>query len=450
MSFEDILDDCIHKGREVEDKLIEIANKARLEKLKLKEECKKKAREHEKMFAVKRKYNDKRKLLYDQRKELIESIPDFWPTAILNCSGLQKFLSKHDKEIIKFINSVVVEDGAITFFFDEKNPYFKNTCLTAIYSRTDKGIVHNKGTKILWKKDAGSTTGSENQIPGSFQSLKDIKIKSFFTRFFEPKRKTPQKPYDEVLKTIEERLWPRVFGYFSNWWITALEAEKGIKHKIALDELLNIHLKLQTIDGEEYRESVAVEREFEKKAREQQVLIEQKCNKDQRPLYQERNEIVEKFPNFWLLAFLSHYALGDLFSEEDQKIFRFVKSMFVEDEEDVVSGYTITLNFNKNPYITNTSLTKRISFAEDGTTNLSAVDINWEVIMDIATEYQHDTSVTNTSFFTWFCAPQVFKTGHHDEVSGLIKDELWPNAIKYFTNGNESYEEDEQPEGIKE
>ncbi|KAI3896985.1 hypothetical protein MKX03_015809 [Papaver bracteatum] len=443
MSLEGILEECIQKGREVEDKIKKISDDARLEKLKLDKEYKKKAREDEKMFAVKRKYNDIRKPLYNQRKELIKSIPDFWPTAILNFSGLQKFLSKHDKEeIIKFLNSVVVEDGAITFFFDEKNPHFKNTHLTAVYSRTDKGIVHKKGTIILWKD---ATTGSKNEIPGRYPPLTDIQKKSFFTRFFEPKRKTPQKPFDEMLKKIEERLWPSALSYFLNWGITALEAEKGIKHKIALDELKIIQRKLRKIDVEEYHESIEVEQEFGKKARELQVPIEQKCHEDQRPLYQERNEIVEKFPNFWLLAFLSHYALGDLFSEEDQKIFRFVKSMYVEDEEDVVSGYRITLNFNKNPYFTNTSLTKKISFRKDGVTNLSAVDIKWEVKMDIATEYQHDTSVTNTSFFTWFCAPRVLKPAYHDEVCGLIKDELWPNAVKYFSNENESDEEDEPP-----
>ncbi|XP_026431434.1 NAP1-related protein 1-like isoform X2 [Papaver somniferum] len=393
MSIEDILDICIEKGREVEDKIKKISDDARLEKLKLDEEYKKKAREGEEMFAVKRKYNDIRKPLYEERKELIKSIPDFWPTAILNYSGLRRFLSKHDKEeIIMFLNSVIVEDGAITFFFDEKNPHFKNTHLTAVYSRTDKGIVQKEGTKILWKD---TTTGSENEIPGRYHSLTDVQKKSFFTLFFELKRKTPRKPFDVLLKKIEERLWPTALSYFLNWEITALEAEKGIKHKIALDELKIIHRKLERINDEEYRESEAVEQEFGKKARELQVPIEQKCNKDQRPLYQERNEIVEKFPNFWLLAFLSHYALGDLFSEEDQKIFRFVKSMYVEDEEDVVSGYKITFNFNRNPYFTNTSLTKKISFFEDGVANLSAVDIKWEVKMDIATEYQHDTSVTN-------------------------------------------------------
>ncbi|KAI3906915.1 hypothetical protein MKW92_032711 [Papaver armeniacum] len=223
---------------------------------------------------------------------------------------------------------------------------------------------------------------------------------------------------------------------------------------------------------------------FGDKALEEQVLIEQKCNQERRPLYQKRNEIVKTIPKFWFLAFLSHYALGDLFGVEDQKIFRFLNSMDVKDEEDVMSGYMIILNFNNNPYFSNQSLTKRISFCEDGTTNLTAVTISWKVNMDISTEYQHHTPLTNASFFTWFCAPQVISKVYHDEVtyfffskfcdhsflpnfcghyfcfyvSELIKDELWPNAVEYFLNflyfrgyqGNESDEEDEQPKGIEE
>ncbi|KAI3833331.1 hypothetical protein MKW98_006430 [Papaver atlanticum] len=196
------------------------------------------------------------------------------------------------------------------------------------------------------------------------------------------------------------------------------------KKKIALDAIEIIQDKLEEARGQEYRECIAVERKFEKKAwEEHQVVIEQKCNQDMRPLYLERNEIFKAIPNFWLLAFLSHYALGDIFREEDQK------------------------NFSDNPYFTNTSLTKRISFCKDGTTKLSAVKIDWKDQLDIATEYGHETHVFNTSFFTWFCAPQVLIKGYHDEVSELIKNELWPNALEYFINGNES--DDDQDEQRK-
>ncbi|MCL7051892.1 hypothetical protein MKW94_018971 [Papaver nudicaule] len=455
MMLDEILEECIKNGREVEGAIKKITEKARLEKLAWEKEYKKKARKSDKMVAVKRKYNILRKGLCDDRFELIKSIPDFWRTASLNC--LREYLTKQDEEIIKYLESVSVsvsaEDGpinkskrVITFLFN-KNPHFKNKCLTMKYSRSDQGIVHEKGTKISWLRKEGTDTitGSEIEIPvkeGRTHSRADI-CKSFLARFFDPARKDIP---GEMLTTIEECLWPHALYYFLNRsQITAVE--KGIEPRVldALKIMEDIQDKLGMIESKKYGECFAVEREFENEARKGQVLIEQKCIELQRPLYQRRNEIFKNFPNFWLLAFLSHYALGDLFSEEDQKIFRFVCSVDIEDE-DVISGYTITLFFKKNPYFRNPSLRKRISFSDNGTTNLSAVNIDWKVDMGIATEYQYDIPVTKTmSFLTWFCAPQVFNGGHRYEVFELIKDDLWPNALAYFVNGNESDEEDEQP-----
>ncbi|RZC64291.1 hypothetical protein C5167_007975 [Papaver somniferum] len=398
LSLDEIPEELIQKAREVEGAIKKITKKARLEKSTLDEKYKKMARESEEMLAVKRMYKGLRKDLYEERNEHIKSIPNFWPTAFLNYSRLRKQLSEEDAKIIRFLKSVVVEVGqnderVITFFFGE-NEYFVNTFLKTIYSRTDKGIlVHKQGTKILWK---ATTTGAGAEILGGIPWSTDID-KSFFTLVFDPKDKgLPEMRCDKVLETIEEHLWPRVLGYYLNWCaITEIEVEEGSKEKIALHELKVIQDKLEEYDGKEYRGCMEVEEIFGEKALEEQVLIEQKCSQERKPLYQERNEIVKTIPKFWLLAFISHYALGDLFGVEDQKIFRCVDSVDVVDNEDVTSGYTITLNFDNNPYFSNQSLTKRISFCEDGTTNLSAVMISWKVNMDISTEYLHHTPLTN-------------------------------------------------------
>lgn len=53
-------------------------------------------------------------------------------------------------------------------------------------------------------------------------------------------------------------------------------------------------------------------------------------------------------------------------SEEDQKIFEFLKSVNVEDTEDDESGYTITFNFAENQYFENESLTKKLLYSNRG------------------------------------------------------------------------------------
>ncbi|KAI7979059.1 NAP1-related protein 2 [Camellia lanceoleosa] len=44
------------------------------------------------------------------------------------------------------------------------------------------------------------------------------------------------------------------------------------------------------------------------------------------------------------VQFLSHPALGDLLSEEDSKIFKYLDSLDVEDFKDLKLGYSITFN----------------------------------------------------------------------------------------------------------
>lgn len=176
------LEEYINKGREVDDKLKKIANKARLEKLALGKKYKKKASEDEEMLAVKRKYKELRKGFYEERREHIKSIPHFWSTAFLSYTCLREPLSDEDLKIIKFLNSVVVDE-------DAQN----DKSVTFIYSHTRKGIVYKSGTKILWKEDTDTTTGSENEIPakkGSIHPLTDIdkrclrKLKSIYGHMY--------------------------------------------------------------------------------------------------------------------------------------------------------------------------------------------------------------------------------------------------------------------------
>ncbi|PHT97465.1 NAP1-related protein 1 [Capsicum chinense] len=74
---------------------------------------------------------------------------------------------------------------------------------------------------------------------------------------------------------------------------------------------------------------------------------------DRQPVYDKRNDIIKAIPDFWLTSFLSHPVLGKLLNEEDHK---FLRSVEVEDNKDVKTGYTITFNFNSNSYFENTKL----------------------------------------------------------------------------------------------
>lgn len=186
--------------------------------------------------------------------------------------------------------------------------------------------------------------------------------------------------------------------------------------------------------------------------------VEQKYNEIRRPVYRKRNEIIQSIPDFWLTAFLSHPALADLLTEEDQKIFKYLVSLDVEDFKDVKSGYSITFSFSPNPYFEDAKLTKTFSFSDEGTTDITGTTIKWKEGMGIANGDQekkgNKRTLVEESFFTWFNENQQksLAEGFTDEVAEIIKEDLWPNPLKYFNNeaDEEDFDDDEDEDDEEE
>nr|ACU19415.1 unknown [Glycine max] len=216
---------------------------------------------------------------------------------------------------------------------------------------------------------------------------------------------------------------------------------------------------LDEIDGElvlSIEKLQEIQDELEKineEASDKVLEIEQKYNEIRKPVYDKRNDIIKTIPDFWLTAFLSHPALGDLLNEEDQKIFKYLSSLEVEDFKDVKSGYSITFNFNANPYFEDTKLVKTYTFLEEGTTKVTATPIKWKEGKDIPNGVNHEKkrnkrAPTDVSFFSWFSDTEQKDDidDIHDEVAELIKDDLWPNPLTYFNNEEPDEEEGDEDE----
>ncbi|KAG6389999.1 hypothetical protein SASPL_151475 [Salvia splendens] len=198
-------------------------------------------------------------------------------------------------------------------------------------------------------------------------------------------------------------------------------------------------------------------------ASEKVLELEQKYNEIRKPVYEKRNEIIKSIPDFWLTAFMSHPALSELLTDEDQKIFKYLINLEVEDCKDVKSGYSITFEFKPNPYFEETKLTKTFMFLEEGTTKISSTSIKWKEGMGIANGVAAEEKKGNkrpqteerlvpsillfcysffpsdsygSCFFSWFNESQ--HTGDmgeiDDEIAEIIKEDLWPNPLTYFNN----------------
>ncbi|XP_026407476.1 NAP1-related protein 1-like [Papaver somniferum] len=66
---------------------------------------------------------------------------------------------------------------------------------------------------------------------------------------------------------------------------------------------------------------------------------------------------------------------------------------------------------------------------------IRASDIHRKDGMDITGNKRGFTD-TGTSFFTWFCDRGCVAMKAYDEVANLIKQDLWPDAGRYFVYGN--------------
>ncbi|XP_062106661.1 NAP1-related protein 2-like isoform X2 [Humulus lupulus] len=224
-------------------------------------------------------------------------------------------------------------------------------------------------------------------------------------------------------------------------------ADKGKKAKVApVEETEPVDDEL-VLSIEKLQEAQDELEKVNEEASDKMLEVEQKYNEIRRPMYLKRNDVIKTIPDFWLTAFLSHPVLCDILSEEDQKIFKHLDSLDVEDFKDLKSGYSITFNFTENPYFEDTKLTKSFSFSDEGTTQITGTLIKWKEGMAALVNGVNDEkkgkkrSITHQSFFSWFCdTEQTEIIELQDEVGEIIKEDLWPNPLKYFNS--EADEED--------
>ncbi|KAK9248926.1 hypothetical protein V1506DRAFT_528196 [Lipomyces tetrasporus] len=185
-----------------------------------------------------------------------------------------------------------------------------------------------------------------------------------------------------------------------------------------------------------------------------------------KPLYERRKEIVEKLEKFWGIAL---EQMGDdidqYITPQDAELFEYLSSIDVDRDETDPRTFTLTFRFKENSFLEDSTISKTFTYIDKKDDNeeedseditdasrirykSSKVNINWKK--------DHDLTVTPAgsppSFFTFFdwensddeSKRDVFAQAH--EVAILIADELYPNAVKLFTEAVEEEDEDDEEE----
>lgn len=245
-------------------------------------------------------------------------------------------------------------------------------------------------------------------------------------------------------------------------------ADKGKKVKVG-EEDVSEQIDAELVLSIEKLQEIQDELEKINDEQSDKVLeVEQKYNEVRKPVYDKRHEVIKGIPDFWFTAFQSHPTLCELLNEEDEKIFKYLSSIEVEDSKDVKSGYSISFIFNPNPYFENSKLTKTLTFLDEGSTKITATPIEWKEGMGLANGVAHDKNGNkrphdDESFFSWFSETEHRDNMNEvpDEIAELIREDLWPNPLSYFNqeadqiefegeeeeNGSEGSEDDDEEDG---
>jgi template-activating factor I len=98
---------------------------------------------------------------------------------------------------------------------------------------------------------------------------------------------------------------------------------------------------------------------------------------------------------------------------------------------------------------------KSFAFLGEGTTKVTNTPITWKEEKEIPNGISHEKKGNkrphlDISFFSW--SSESEQNGHRDKIyytiANIIKDDIWPNALNYFNNGDfdEAYEDEDEDE----
>ncbi|XP_069040708.1 testis specific protein Y-linked isoform X2 [Lepisosteus oculatus] len=161
--------------------------------------------------------------------------------------------------------------------------------------------------------------------------------------------------------------------------------------------------------------------------------MELKFNSLRRPHLEERGNIIQTIPGFWVTAFLNHPQLSAHIDENDEDALSYMTSLEVDGFKSSRMGYRICFQFSRNPYFQNNFIVKEFHVGEGGSLTSLSNPILWHRGRNLAAlggmAKGQGSQRVYQSFFSWF-------TDHSspsaDEIAEILKDDLWKNPLRYY------------------
>lgn len=170
----------------------------------------------EEILKVEQKYNSLRKPFFQKRNEIIQRIPSFWVTAIVNHPQISGILEEEEEECLQFMQKLEVEEfediksGYRIHFHFEENPYFENKVLTKEFNLGSSGETPvSMSTTIKWKPERDLTKMLPKKAMAN-RRKRGLEYRTFFDWFMD----NNDPINDDIAELIKDDLWPNPLQYY--------------------------------------------------------------------------------------------------------------------------------------------------------------------------------------------------------------------------------------------
>lgn len=170
----------------------------------------------EEILKVEQKYNSLRKPFFQKRNEIIQRIPSFWVTAIVNHPQISGILEEEEEECLQFMQKLEVEEfediksGYRIHFHFEENPYFENKVLTKEFNLGSNGETPvSMSTTIKWKPERDLTKMLPKKAMAN-RRKRGLEYRTFFDWFTD----NNDPINDDIAELIKDDLWPNPLQYY--------------------------------------------------------------------------------------------------------------------------------------------------------------------------------------------------------------------------------------------
>ncbi|KAM3172279.1 hypothetical protein ACTXT7_014871 [Hymenolepis weldensis] len=174
--------------------------------------------------------------------------------------------------------------------------------------------------------------------------------------------------------------------------------------------------------------------ELNQAIRNELLSVRQKYNNLCKHQYDLRAEIIAEIPDFWPTVLINHRVIRKIVTKDDKKVLAFLQAVEVQEFENPTSGYKINFYFHDNEWFTNHCITREYHFREKGKSVVYVPIIRWNkgmCLFDNGKDVSEDGFSNRSGFFSWL---QFERKAVRDTIGNYIKEELWPNPLKYYLN----------------